>query len=415
MEKKKLTVFENMIWNSLGSFVYLICQWLLTFIVVRCSSDMTNAGNLSLAISITNIFYNLAHFNVRPYLVSDLKNNYTSNEYSAFRIITCIFSVGVCCIYISLFGYTGQQFSCIMLYMVFKLGEAWVDLLHGFEQKKSRMDIGGISMFVRGILSILSFSIMLYYTDNINWSIMVMTICTIGFIVFFDCNQAKKFADYFPKLSLKRTSKMLMEFLPLTIGSFVSNVGVTLPKQALELKMGSESLGFYSTVATPAVIVRVAATYVFNPVLTEFARFYNAGDKKKFINIIVKVSGILLGISIICMCGAGILGEFGLVLLYGEKIRPYVYLLIPVIGYTCLNAFESFLWNLLIVMRKIRWLWIVNVIGVLICISIMNSMINTYGMAGVSYTMIIYSASLIVMMSAIVINDIRKNNIEKSI
>ena len=54
---KKLTVFENLIWNTIGSFTYLICQWLLTLIVVRASTGFENAGNLALAISITNIFF----------------------------------------------------------------------------------------------------------------------------------------------------------------------------------------------------------------------------------------------------------------------------------------------------------------------------------------------------------------------
>ena len=81
MKKEKLSIFENMIWNTIGSFTYLVCQWLLTLIVVRISSDMENAGNLALAISITNIFFSLANFNVRPYLVSDLKNKYIHGMY----------------------------------------------------------------------------------------------------------------------------------------------------------------------------------------------------------------------------------------------------------------------------------------------------------------------------------------------
>lgn len=404
MKKEKLSIFENMAWNSIGSFVYLISQWLLTFIVVRFSSDMGNAGNLSLAISITNIFYNLAHFNVRPYLVSDLRGKYSSNQYSAFRIITCIFSMCSCMVYILFFGYTEKQIMCIFLYLIVRLGEAWVDLLHGFEQKKYRMDIGGISLFIRGILSVLSFTVVLYYTNDICWSIAAMGICTLGYIVIVDCKVAVKYADYRPKTSGNCIWRMTKEFMTLTIGSLASSIGVTIPKQMLESSMGSEALGIYSTVATPAVIVRVAATYVFNPILTEIAKCYNE-NKRKFIKLVLKICGVLAGISLVCIVGAKLLGEFGLVLLYGEKIEPYVYLFMPVIGYTCLNAFECFLWNLLIVMRQIKWLWIVNIIGVFICILIMNPMINYFGMAGVSYTMMIFSISLIVMMTGIVVKN----------
>ena len=181
--EKKLTIFENVVWNTIGSLTYLICQWLLTLVVVRVSDDMTNAGNLSLAMSVTNIFYSLACFQVRPYLVSDLNNHYKINEYSVFRICTCVASTLMCAIYLCLYGYNRQQFICIMIYMLYKVGEAWVDLLHAYEQRKSRMDIGGISLFVRGIISVVTFGVTLKYTDNLNLSITTQYNNTINRLI----------------------------------------------------------------------------------------------------------------------------------------------------------------------------------------------------------------------------------------
>jgi len=405
-KQKKLTIFENLIWNTIGSFTYLICQWLLTLIVVRGTSDMANAGNLALAISITNIFFNLACFNVRPYLVSDLNNRYTSQEYSAFRVLTCVASIFACAGYLNFFSYTTQQITCIMLYMVFKLGEAWVDLLHGYEQRKARMDIGGISLFIRGILSVGTFAITLFYTDSINWSIAVMAVCTISFIILFDCPIASRYEQYLPQFELKKMMKMFLEFLPMMIGSFMSTIGANLPRQILETQKGSESLGIYSTVATPAVIVQVAASYVFNPVLTQFAQLYNEKKKDGFVKLIIKISGVLLGISFACIGGALLLGEWGLGFLYGENIKRHAYLFLPVIYYTCLNAFVWFLWHLLVVMRKLRALLIVNAIGLIICVGMMSKVISVYEMNGVSYTLIIYSIVLIIMMTAVVVGDL---------
>lgn len=404
--KKKLTIFENLIWNTIGSFTYLICQWLLTLIVVRGLDDMANAGNLSLAISITNIFFNLACFNVRPYLVSDLNNRYTAGEYTFFRILTCGFAIVACAGYLCLFDYTSEQFTCIMLYMVFKLGEAWVDLLHGFEQRKSRMDIGGISLFIRGILSIGSFGIALHFTESVNLSIAVMAVCTIGFILVFDVPMAGQFEKCVPTFNVKKMLRIFTELLPVMIGSFMSSVGANLPRQVLEMKEGSENLGYYSTVATPAVIVQVAASYVFNPVLTRFAELYNGDKKKEFVKLVAQISGVLIGLSLVCICGAAVLGKWGLGFLYGERIRQYSYLFMPVIYYTCLNAFVWFFWNLLILMRKLKVLLIVNAIGLAVCIGIMNKMISVFGMNGVSYTLIWYSVVLIVMMLVVMIRDL---------
>lgn len=406
-EKKELSIIENLIWNSMGSFTYLICQWLLTLIIVRGFNDLEGAGYFALAISITNIFFNLACFNVRPYLVSDLTNYYKAEEYSAFRIVTCVFSFVLCCVYTGLFKYSSEQISCVILYMIFKLGEAGVDLLHGFEQRKSRMDIGGISLFARGILSLVSFIIGMKLTGNINVGIVLMTICTWGFIFIYDMPQAKKFEKYVPKIEWKRLRDIFLEFLPLTIGGVLSSLGPNLPKQMLESVHGSESLGIYSTVATPAVFVQVAATYIFNPMLTEFARLYYLGEEKKFAKMIMKITLFLFGLSIISLIGAKILGKWGLTLLYGEVIGQYEELFLPVIVFTCLNALVWFLWNILIILREMKVLLIINLIGVVVCGLIMIPMIHQFGMQGVNYTLIVYTFTLLLLKIIVIAYDLK--------
>jgi len=395
---KQLSVSRNMVWNTVGSFTYLVCQWVLTLIVVRVSSDMENVGNFSLAISITNIFFNLACFNVRPYLVSDISGKYKEHEYSAFRVSTGLAALLLCLGYINIFNYTIDQKVCIAGYMIFKLGEAWVDLLHGLEQRKNRMDIGGISLLVRGILSLIGFTICLILTESIFLSIIAMTIFTWGFIYFFDMRIIKAFAVISPRITVSRTVKIFKEFMPLTAGALMSTFATTYPRQFLESYSGTDILGIYATVATPAVIVQVAASYVFNPFLTLFSRYYSEGKKREFFQLFFKTCAILFGISVLALVGGKIFGRWGLNLLYGKEISAYAYLLIPVILFTSLNAFVWFLWNILIVVRKLKSLLFVNFVSLLFLLCIVQKMVVVYGMNGVSYCLILFSMLLIVQM-----------------
>lgn len=407
MKKKQLSIIENLIWNSAGSFTYLICQWLLTWIIVVYSKDLGNAGNLALAISITNIFFNLACFNIRPYLVSDLKQCYRSEQYSAFRVFTCLASLVLCLAYTGMFGYTTDQLVCVMLYMVFKLGEAWVDLLHGFEQRKMRMDIGGISLFIRGILSVLSFMGGLRLSDSVSIGIVCMIVCTWSFILLYDVPQAGKFENIRPVFTGETIRGMLIEFLPLTIGGVLSSLGPSLPRQLLEAEQGSKALGIYSTVATPAVFVQVAATYVFNPVLTEFASLYQRGEKQRFLKLLFKITAFLLAVSGASLAGGAWLGRWGLTFLYGQRIGDHADLFLPVIIFTCLNAMSWFLWSILIIFRELKALLVINVIGVIVCAVAMFPLISRYGMQGVNYTLILYTCVLLLLMAVLVGRDIR--------
>ena len=200
---KEKSLKSNIIWNSIGSFVYLFCQWLLTFLIVRLSDNLVDAGNLSLAISITNIFFNIACFNLRPYLVSDNTNEYSVEDYSSFRVYTILISLLSCFIYILFFNYNFNQIMCIMLYMIFKIGEAIVDLYHGFEQRKNRMDIGGISLLIRGVLSVLLFVLGMKLFNNMNIAILLMIIVTYAFIFTYDKLNVNKFVKIDPKIEVK--------------------------------------------------------------------------------------------------------------------------------------------------------------------------------------------------------------------
>ena len=64
-----------MAFNSMGSLFYLLCQWLLTVVVVPlCSFEA--AGILTLSISLTNVFFTLATFGIRIFQVSDSQGKY---------------------------------------------------------------------------------------------------------------------------------------------------------------------------------------------------------------------------------------------------------------------------------------------------------------------------------------------------
>lgn len=43
---------NNIFWNTAGNIIYLICQWLLSVVVVRISGSYADAGVLTLVTSI---------------------------------------------------------------------------------------------------------------------------------------------------------------------------------------------------------------------------------------------------------------------------------------------------------------------------------------------------------------------------
>ncbi len=67
---------RNTLYNSVGSFIYLICQFLLSILVIKLGS-YEDGGVLNLCMSITNIMFTMATFGVRSFMVSDRNEKYS--------------------------------------------------------------------------------------------------------------------------------------------------------------------------------------------------------------------------------------------------------------------------------------------------------------------------------------------------
>ena len=78
-ELPPLSMRANIIWNSVGSMVFLACQWLTTVLVVRLSDGYGAAGLLSLVMSVVGTFSTFAMYKMGTYQVSDVRRENSSN------------------------------------------------------------------------------------------------------------------------------------------------------------------------------------------------------------------------------------------------------------------------------------------------------------------------------------------------
>ncbi|MDO4287873.1 MAG: hypothetical protein Q4C55_01680, partial [Eubacterium sp.] len=258
----------------------------------------------------------------------------------------------------------------------------------GIDQRLFRMDIIGKSFIIRAITTFLAFTAGVYFTKSLIVAIIAMAITAYLSIFLYDIPQSYKLDKFKVKLDRKAIWCLLVECFPLVIYLFLSTTIGTIPRYFLEKFWGNEILGIYASIATPAVIVQVAASYLFNPFVTVFAEKYYMGDFSGFIQLFKKcIVGITL-LSIVCLIGAKIFGNWGLHLLFGESILEYSYLLIPVIVCTILTALIWFLCTLLTVMHAFKGLLISNILAVGICILLSLVLIPDFSMDGVNYSTI---------------------------
>lgn len=408
----KLSVAQNMMWNSVGSFVYLFMQWVLTIIIVKIVGFGEN-GYFTLAMSLTNTFGVIANYGMRNYQVSDVNDKYTNGTYIASRYITSIVAMLAMTVFTLANGYSKHVAIILITYMIFKLSETFVDVYQAICQKEWRMDIVGKSLLIRGVLTTLSFTITLYLTRSLPLSILSMIIVAYVVVFGYDVKFSRKITNVSFDKNYINIKKLLIECLPLVIYLFLSNWIISMPRYFLEREHGSDILGIYGSISTPTVIVQVAAAYMFTPLISIFAQHFAKKDIKEFVLLIAKVMIGIAAVAVVAIIGCMIFGDWGLKLLFGEKILEYSYLLIPVLVVTILNAIVWFLCALLTVLRDFKGLIISNVLMFIVSFVASVTLISKYSMDGVNLSLYIALGFAIIILSIFVILKIRKGGNDK--
>ena len=384
---KEKSTLANIFYNSFGTMFYYGCQWLTTILIVRLSGYQ-DAGNYSLAMTFTAAFAIFALFNTRQYQVSDVKGEYSDKTYITSRYIAMGAAFLICAIGLLFNAYTPYQWGIILLYMVFKCVEAWVDVYHGICQKKGRMDFICYSFLMRGVLMIVSFCGLIYITGNLMYGVLAMTVSTFLVVFFYDRVMALKFVEK-DRADFKALKTLMVILVPLVVVAVTNNLSTSLPKYFLERYFDETVLGYYSSVATPSMIVQVGANTIFVPLITPLADKLLADDKKGFAGILKKVFLAFVVLSALAVIVSFLLGEWFLVQVFGEEIRPYAYLFVPIITTTLLISINACLFPVCTVFREIKGQLAVGILGILSSLIASMVLVKRYCMDGVVIALLI--------------------------
>lgn len=389
-----------MLWNSAGSLFYSGCQWLITVLVVRLSSSYEAAGLLAVAMAVSNIFAPIALYRIRSYQVSDVHEETSSGEYVALRLVTIALSFVLTMLY-AVFTCAPSSLPCVALYLLFRAGDVFIDVLHGIDQQHFRMDYCGRSMAARAALFLAAFSIVMALTDSLELSILAMVLVTYP-VILYDLRCARQFSSVRPVFSAASIRRLLIACLPAVVGIAACNLVVTFARQYLGMVSGEDALGIYASVCTPIVLIQACANYVYAPLLGVFAGHLDRGEVGHFKALLSKVCGALFGIFGLGAVAFFFVGDWFLALVFGEGVAAYGYLMYAGILCSALTACVAFLGDLLVAMRDMRDNLIGNVVACIVSVPATLVCVNLFDMNGVSFAIsIAYLVGIAIMVRGV--------------
>lgn len=408
MENRKTkSVQQNMIYNTVGSLVYYFCQWVMTVLIVRMSG-FEDAGILSLAMSVTAAPAIVGLFNIRSYQVSDLKGQYSDSVYIRSRVYTNLLSFVVCLFVVFVNGYPLEKAAVILMFMCFKMAEGAADVYYGIDQKKERLDYAGISLTIRGFGSLALFCGIFMLTKNLFFCVLGMSFFSFAVVFVYDRRIVSRLTEEREPAAFSQIKSLLITCLPLAVVAFLNNLSLTIPKIYLEKYYGEEIFGIYSSVSSPTIVVQLAATTLFAPLVPVLTKQFNENHKKEFRKILAQFFGLILAGTVLGVVLSKLLADWVLKILYGEEIGPYTNLFIPVFFIAVLIAVNASLFSVCTLIREIKSQYVVGIAGIVSAFLLSVTVVKELSLEGTILAFVGTLVIQIVIQIFLIVRKVRK-------
>lgn len=381
--EKEVSLKENTIWYTLGTLCNS-CSNVLLMIYVTRILGVGQAGIFSIAYSIAQLMLTIGWFSTRQFQVSDIDEEFKFSDYLSFKIILSAIVILGGFIYSCFLHLSNIKRLVTLVYCIFILCDVFADLFSSRFQQLDKLYISGISYMVRIVGYNIIFLVSLLISKNLILSLFLSLIYSFIELSIFDFPMIKQLSKIKIQFSTHKCYSLFCKCFPLFIGSFITTFIMNIPKNAIELYLDSNLQTFYNIIFMPSSIVNMFCMFVFVPLYTRIANVWHKEAKKEFLNLVLKLICICIGLSIFILIGSYLLGIPLLQLLYGVNLLEYKSSFMILMCAGCMTSFNSIMIYIFTVMRKQKIVLFIYLVAVVVCQSLIHSMVLYLNIMGAS-------------------------------
>lgn len=321
-------MLQNTLLNTGSSVIYFFMQWLTTVLAVRFA-DFESAGIYSLTISYINLFYYVALFGIRKYQISDVNQRFSDGQYFAARLTSAALAAAAftgATIFSSMSDY---RCLCSVVYLLFKLGEAFTDGYFPLLQLREDYLRLAWSYTAKGCVPTAAFAAALYITHDLLTAIVWMTAGYGICILALDIPHLRRMGIGRP--IFQGHIRILEKCIPLMLVSLTVPVMSYVTRYAVEMELGNYLLGQYTSLSYVIVVLSTFANtafIVFVPKVSQWREERQWQAIRRFLGVSVLLM-ILAGAA--AMAAGKLLGSWVCAWIFGKEILESMDLLLPLI------------------------------------------------------------------------------------
>lgn len=384
---------QNMIWNMVGSFCYAFASMVLSFLVMRLSGK-EQGGIFSFGYStLGQQLFIVAYFGIRPFQITDGKEQYSFGDYLFHRRITCLLALTAGGLYLAGLTaagrYSPEKALILLLLVAYKVMDGYADVYESEFQRRGSLYLTGKSNCFRTILSVGIFTLVLAVRGNLLAACMAGVAAQIAGWVLFD----RSVAPFLPGMERKgekgRWAGLFRETWLLFLSVFLDFYVFSAAKYAIDSRLTDSASGYFNLIFMPTSVIYLVANFVIRPFLTRLTVLWNGRKFQEFLKQLARIGLIILGLTLLAVGMTALLGKWVLGIMEGILGPGYEGALtvhsgaftIIVLG-GGLYAMANLMYYALVIMRRQWAIFAVYLLGAIGAFGISGVMVERWQIAG---------------------------------
>lgn len=402
---------KQFIWNMLGSGIYSLATVIFVMLAKRLVGEEAGA-KFYMAFTTGQMLLTIGYFEIRPFHVTDVKQQYKAKEYFGFRVISsaamlaCAVVVGI--VYVVNGKADAAGFMLIITMCILKMFDGIADVFEGEFQRNDRIDISGMSMAFRTMAIMAVFSIIAWVTRNIYAASAAAAVTGLAGTAVVAVVWSRWFEPLSVSFDREKMKSLFRSTILLFIGSAMCMWLWNGTKYVVEWTLTDRDTLAYGIVFMPTMVINLGSSFVFKPMLTTLARHYEQGEYKAFAKLVAVLVATAVGITVVTLGAGAWLGIPLLSWLYDIELAPYKSVMLVLIAAGGFNAVSILFYYALTVMRLQKEIFAGYTITFVVSIILPIVMVKAMGIAGAGTSYLIVMMLLTVLFGGMLCVKLKK-------
>jgi O-antigen/teichoic acid export membrane protein len=324
---------------------------MLTILAKASSAETVGLWGIAQAVTLpVATFFSLRLYNLN---ITDIRNEFQTGHYIAVRLIASLASVMVAAVIGFIFYPAGVAIVIALMGISQSVAEVRLYFSSNM-QKFERLSLSTVSQIYEGLLTLLLFGLVFWFTQNLSLAIAGTIVSRVLILLSYDMPVSAKvlsahletFTGYRPRWEWPRLWTLVKQSAPLAVVAGIGTVFQNIPRLVMDKTLGREAVGYFTALSLLLIALTMINAAMGITALPRLSRYF-AENTRAFVGLFVRLIGLVLVLGVAFVAVAFFFGKPILRLLFTSEYAQHKDVFVMLAVSSCiLSVFAVSNWGL---------------------------------------------------------------------